>query len=51
MDDNHLEQIAIWVADNLVPIERADMPILFPKDEKAQERLWQKVCEILRYKD
>lgn len=51
MDEKHLEQIAIWVADNLAPIERADMPSIFYDDEDAQERLWDKVCEIMRYKD
>ena len=49
MDAEHIEQLAIWIADNIAPIEKADMPLIF-KDE-AQDRLWAEVCELLRYKD
>ena len=49
MDKQHIEQLAIWIADNIAPIEKADMPLIF-KDE-TQDLLWKEVCELLRYKD
>lgn len=50
MEQEHLEQLAIWIADQLVPVDKADMPLIF-KDEALQDRLWREVCKLLHYKN
>lgn len=37
MDDKHLEQLAVWIYNNIAPATKDEMPIIF--NDENQEKL------------